>query len=373
LKDVRRTGHLPSLGRIGTVERVTTLAAVRGVLPPHRYAQAELTELFADLCLPEADSRRIARRLHGSARVATRHLALPIERYAELDGFTAANDAFLTVATDLGCDAVLGALDDAGLEPQDVDLIMSTTVTGVAVPSLEARIAARIGLRPDVKRVPTLGLGCLAGAAGVARLHDFLRGASDSVAVLVSVELCSLTVQRGDPSAANMVASGLFGDGAAAVVAVGPAHPNASGGPHVVDTRSHLYPDTDRAMGWDVGSTGMKIVLGAEVPQLVEQYLAADVDQLLSPHGLRSTDVARWICHPGGPKVIEAIQTALDLDEDDLAMTWQSLNRIGNLSSASVLHVLQDTLAQRPAGTGDWGVLMAMGPGFCSELVLLQW
>lgn len=355
------------------MKRVTTVAAVRGVLPPHRYPQDQLTELFAQMCLPDTDSRALVHRLHSSARVATRHLALPIEQYADLDSFTDANDAFLSVAVQLGSDAVVQALDDAGLKPTDVDLIMSTTVTGIAVPSIEARIAGRIGMRPDVKRVPMLGLGCLAGAAGVARLHDFLLGAPDSVAVLVSVELCSLTVQRGDPSAANMVASGLFGDGAAAVVAVGSAHPKASRGPRVVDTQSHLYPDTDRAMGWDVGSTGMKIVLGAEVPELVEQYLADDVEQLLSMHGLKTTDIARWICHPGGPKVIEAIQTALDLNEDDLAITWKSLNKIGNLSSASVLHVFQDTLAQRPAAAGDWAIVMAMGPGFCSELVLLQW
>lgn len=349
------------------------MAAVHGVLPEHRYPQERLTELFADLCLPSSDSHNLARRLHGSARVATRHLALPIEQYAELDGFTAANEAFLPVAVDLGGKAVLGALADAGLGPGDVDLIVSTTVTGIAVPSLEARIAARIGLRPDVKRIPMLGLGCLAGAAGISRLHDFLLGSPSSVAVLVSVELCSLTVQRSDPSAANIVASGLFGDGAAAVVSVGSQHPLAASGPRVIDTLSHLYPDTERAMGWDVGSTGLKIVLGAEVPELVEKYLADDVDQLLSSHGLATSDISRWICHPGGPKVIEAIQSVLGVSEDDLAMTWRSLNTIGNLSSASVLHVFKDTLAQRPSRPGDWGVLMAMGPGFCSELVLLRW
>ncbi|MDT4905697.1 MAG: alkylresorcinol/alkylpyrone synthase [Pseudonocardiales bacterium] len=355
------------------MDNETTVAAVHGVLPEHCYPQQRLTELFAQLCLPGADSQKLAHRVHGSARVATRHLALPIERYAELDGFTAANEAFLPVAVELGSRAVLGALADAGLDPGDVDLIMSTTVTGIAVPSLEARIAARIGLRPDVKRVPMFGLGCLAGAAGIARLHDFLLGAPTSVAVLVSVELCSLTVQRGDPSAANIVASGLFGDGAAAVVSVGSQHPLAASGPRVVDTLSHLYPDTERAMGWDVGSTGLKIVLGAEVPDLVEKYLADDVDQLLRAHGLGVSDISRWICHPGGPKVIDAIQSVLALNEDDLAMTWRSLNAIGNLSSASVLHVLKNTLAQRPSSSGDWGVLMAMGPGFCSELVLLRW
>ncbi len=347
--------------------------AVHGELPPHRYPQAQLTDLFSRLCLPESASRAVVDRLHDSAQVATRHLALPIERYAELDGFTAANDAFLSVAVDLGCDAVLGALAAAGLEPADVDLVVSTTVTGIAVPSLDSRIAARIGMRPDVKRIPMLGLGCLAGAAGVARLHDFLRGWPNAVAVLVSVELCSLTVQRQDPSVANMIASGLFGDGAAAVVAVGAEHPRAADGPRVVDTVSHLYPDSERAMGWDVGNTGFKIVLGAEVPDLVQTYLAEDVKGFLSQHGLVVDDIARWISHPGGPKVIEAIQSVLGLDADDLALTWRSLNRIGNLSSASVLHVFADTLAERPAAAGDWGVVMAMGPGFCAELVLLQW
>jgi alkylresorcinol/alkylpyrone synthase len=352
---------------------VSSLVAVHGVLPSYRYAQAELTESFGRLCLPDARTRALAARFHGNAGVSTRHLALPLADYPELDTFTKANNAFVRVAVDLGAEAVAGALAEAGLDVGDVDLIMSTTVTGVAVPSLDARIAARLHLRPDVKRLPMLGLGCMAGAAGIARLHDLLAGAPDAVAVLVSVELCSLTVQRDDPTAANMIASGLFGDGAAAVVMVGANHPLADRGPKIIDTRSHLYPDTDRAMGWDVGSTGLKIVLGAEVPELVETYLGEDVRSLLLEHDLKLEDVDRWISHPGGPKVIEAIESVLDLDQYALALTWKSLREVGNMSSTSVLHILRDTLAERPGQSGQWGVLMAMGPGFASELVLLQW
>jgi alkylresorcinol/alkylpyrone synthase len=329
-----------------------------------------LTDLFVRLCPPEGTDS-LVRRLHSNAQVATRHLALPIERYAQLGGFTAANDAFIDVGVELGAQAVTGALTSAGIAADDVDLIMSTTVTGIAVPSLEARIAARLGFRPDVKRIPIMGLGCVAGAAGIARAHDYLRGHADGVVVFVAVELCSLTIQRNDPTVANLVASGLFGDGAAAVVLVGDERRPA--GPAVIATRSHLYPDTETAMGWHVGDSGLKVVLGVEVPELVRTYLAGDVKSLLAEHGLAIEDISAWICHPGGPKVIDTIESVLGLDSAALALTRQSLHDIGNLSSASVLHVLRDTLEQHPPAADGWAVLMAMGPGFCSELVLLRW
>jgi alkylresorcinol/alkylpyrone synthase len=354
---------------------VTTLAAVNGVLPAHRYDQHELTALFAELCLGGEADLALVTRLHANAEVSTRHLALPLEQYPALRDFGASNDAYIEVAVELGAQAIAGALEQAGLQARDVDMVISTTVTGVAAPSIEARIAERIGLRPDVRRVPIFGLGCVAGAAGLGRLHDYLLGHPDHIGVLLSVELCSLTVQRDDRSMANLVASGLFGDGASAVIGVGGDRAERVGatGPKVLDSRSHLYPDTLRTMGWDIGSGGMKIVLDAEVPRLVHKYLGDDVRALLGDHGLACTDVTAWVSHPGGPKVIDAIQDALQLPAEALALTWQSLAAVGNLSSSSVLHVLRDTLEQRPPPPGTPGVLMAMGPGFCSEIVLLDW
>ncbi len=352
------------------------IAAVGRALPPHFYDQDTLLAALRDRWTARLFNPERLTRLHQNVLVGGRHLALPIDEYAGLTTWGKANDAWIRVAQEVGGAAVLDALHRAGLAVGDVSALLFVTVTGVATPSIDARLMNRLRLPADTKRLPIFGLGCVAGAAGIARAADYVRAFPDQVAVLLSVELCSLTLQPQDLSIPNLIASGLFGDGAAAVAMVGEGRAAACGGaagPTVVATRSVFYPDSERVMGWDISQDGFRIVLSADVPQVVRQFLRHDVDAFLASHGLARADIASWVCHPGGPKVLEAMEDALELPAGALEVTWKSLREVGNISSTSVLLVLADTIDHHRPPPGSWGMLLAMGPGFCSELVLLRW
>jgi len=220
-------------------------------------------------------------------------------------------------------------------------------------------------------------LGCVAGVAGLARVHDYLKAWPTHAAVLLSVELCSLTLQLDDLSPESIIASTLFGDGSAAVLCVGDQHPLVTRSLlETLFSKSRLYPNSRHIMGWDVGSHGFKILLDPGVPQLVRDYFADDVRRFLAERGLQCSDIHSWISHPGGPKVLQAISSSLDLPEDALAVSREQLAKLGNLSSASVLSILKETIQRRASGsatTGEYALMMAMGPGFCSEQVLCRW
>lgn len=354
------------------------IASVGKALPRHYYDQQQLLDALRELWVLRHYNPERLERMHRNVLVGGRHLALPLEAYSQLSTWGEANDAWIAVAQEVGEQAVRDALQRAGLEPHDVDALIFVTVTGVATPSIDARLVNRLGLKPQVKRLPIFGLGCVAGTAGVARAADYVRAFPRQVAVLLSVELCSLTLQREDLSIPNLIASGLFGDGAAAAVVVGAEHPVASHAcPAIVDSRSVFYPDTEDVMGWKISERGFQIVLSADVPKVTREFLRRDVDAFLAEHDLTRDDIGCWVCHPGGPKVLEAMQAALELPAEALDVTWRQLREVGNLSSTSVLLVLRETLQRHQSGEeplepGTYGLMLAMGPGFCSELVLLR-
>ncbi|MBI3504277.1 MAG: type III polyketide synthase [Proteobacteria bacterium] len=347
------------------------IRAVTRALPPHFVDQETLIGALRDAWAEKHFNVDRLEELHRAVGVGGRYLAVPIDEYRALTTFRARNDAWVSAAVDFGEIATRGALDAAGLEPGDIDHICFVTVTGLATPSIDARLVNRIGFRTDITRTPIFGLGCVAGAAGTARVSDVLRAWPRRRALLLSVELCSLTLQRDDVSVANIIASGLFGDGAAALVMEGGEV--GAEGPQVVATASVFYPDTERVMGWDFVDTGFKVVLSAAVPDVVRQHIRGDVDDFLRAHQLTRDDITHWVAHTGGPRVLKAFEEALELPDRALERSWRSLHEVGNLSSASVLFVLSDLLASGEPRAGDLGLMIAMGPGFCAELVLLRW
>jgi alkylresorcinol/alkylpyrone synthase len=347
------------------------IAGVGRAFPEHYYPQAILSEAFKKHWAKKHFNLDRLDQLHQNVLVDGRHLALTLEEYESLDSFTASNDAFIRVAIDVGARAIENVLQASGLAIEDVSHLIFVSTTGIATPSVDARIANRLGLRSDIKRTPLFGLGCVAGAVGITRAADYLRAYPGEAALLLSVELCSLTLQRRDLSIPNIIATGLFGDGAAAVALVGAER--EAPGPRVVASQSIFYRDTERVMGWDITADGFSVVLSAEIPNLVKREMRRDVDRFLESRGLTLADIEVFVCHPGGPKILEAFQESLGVSEQALALTWDTLKRVGNLSSASVLLVLDDTLRTKSPPPGAYGLLMAMGPGFCSELVLLQW
>lgn len=352
------------------------IASVGAAFPPNYYDQDELIAAFREHWGKRHKNLDRIEKLHRNVLVGGRHLALPMEDYDQLTTWGAANDSWIRVAQQVGEDAVRDAVGRSGVPWDRIGAFFSVTVTGVATPSLEARLLNRIPeLSRSTKRIPIFGLGCVAGAAGVSRAADYVRAFPDQAALLLSVELCSLTLQRDDLSIPNLISSGLFGDGGACAVLVGDQLAEELGldGPTVVGTRSVFYDDTERVMGWDISETGFKIVLSADVPRVVAENLRGDVDGFLADHGLTRSDITSYVCHPGGPKVLLAFEDALEIPRSALQVTWDSLMRVGNLSSSSVLMVLRETMADHRPEPGSMGLMLAMGPAFCSEAVLLRW
>ena len=390
-----------------------SIVATAAGLPAYRYPQAELTERVQALWAGAGVNLDRVASLHANTTIEARYTVEPLARYAEMAGWADLNRAYLRDATDLAEQALVSLLDQVDLGFEDVAHLAVFSTTGVAVPSLDARLMNRLPFAPTLKRTPVYGLGCAAGAAGVARVADYLVGHPTEAAVAVTVETCSLTLHPRDTSVANLIATGLFGDAAAAVLLVGDGHPlagqNASAGrpaplataassgdgaavdlddvavrsggaapggapgPRVVASRSVFFPGTERHMGWDVTDAGMQIVLSGDVPRTAREALRPHVEAFLAEHGLEVCDVGRWLCHPGGPKVVDAIEGGLGLAPGRLDDTRDLLRRVGNVSSASVLLLLDEAMRTAAEQAGTWGLMLAMGPGFGAELVLLRW
>lgn len=340
-------------------------------LPEHAYGQEAVTGALKSIWQSELSNPETLDRLHARCGVEQRYFTLPLETYPTLKTWGQSNDVWIKTAQELGETAIRSAITPAGIDPKEIAAIFFVSITGICSPSIDAKLVNRMKLSRNIKRIPIFGLGCVAGAAGLSRAADYVRAFPDQIAVVLSVELCSLTWQNGDLSMANLISTGLFGDGAAAVIVAGKE--TRFKGPEILATKSTFYSNTEDTMGWAVSENGFRIVLSPDVPLVIKENLRKDADSFLQEFGLTRKDISSWIIHTGGPKVLEAIADALELPEKSLEASWECLRRVGNLSSASVLMVLEDVLQNRRGAPGTYSVLAAMGPGFCSELLLIRW
>jgi alkylresorcinol/alkylpyrone synthase len=347
------------------------IASAASAFPEHYYPQAFLLEQLKAYWGDRLKNPTMLARLHRNVAVEGRYLCMSYEKYNDVNTWGQANDIWIRVAQELGEQALCRALHHSGLDASALGALFFTSVTGISSPSIDALLVNRMKLPRNIKRVPIFGLGCVAGAAGIARCADYVRGYPSQAAALVSVELCSLTIQRENLSVANLISSGLFADGSAAVVVTG--KDVEANGPEILATQSVFYPQTEEMMGWQVSEKGFNITLSPEVPTLIRENLGKNMDEFLAEHDLKRGDIGSWVLHTGGPKVLEATAAALDLHDGQLDASWDCLKKVGNLSSASVLVVLEDVMRNRRPEPGTLGILAAMGPGFCSELLLLRW
>lgn len=350
------------------------LVALERFVPPHRHAQ-ETVAGWVRAWLTEGGAPDSARLLKVYARsgVAARGSVLPLEEVFFPGDFETQNDRYIEHARAAAIDVARRALASAGLAPAGVDLIVSVSCTGFAIPALDAYMADALGLGPRLARLPLTESGCAGGVVGLARAADFLRAHPERAALLVAVELSSLTFQRWDRSAANVVSTAIFGDGGAAAVLVGPGHPLAGRAlARLGDCESVFFPGTTHLMGFRLRNPGLQIVLDRGLAAFVRREIAPTVDAFLRARGLTRGDLRRFILHPGGRRVVEAMRERLGLGDDDLAATETVLSEHGNMSSVTVLFVLDEVLRRRRPPSGALGLLGAFGPGFGAELALVE-
>jgi alkylresorcinol/alkylpyrone synthase len=345
------------------------LMAVATAVPPYHVDQTDAksfaTRIFGSRL---SDFDRLLP-LFDNTGIETRYFSKPLEWFGEDHSLAEKNDIYIRSATELGAAASRRVMEQSGIAPDQIDYIIYVNTTGLATPSIDARLMNILKLRPYIRRTPIWGLGCAGGAAGLSHAYHYLLGHPTHRVLVVAVELCGLTFIHDDYSKSNLVASALFGEGAAAVLLCGDQV--SATGLEIVDTQSTFYPDSLNVMGWNIVSRGLQVVFDKRIPDIVAEHAAGELDEFLKRHHLNRDDVRHYLYHPGGMKVVEAYEAAYGVNGDHFALPHEVLRRYGNMSSVTVLFVIAEYLAKYGFGRTGYGMISALGPGFCSEALLV--
>jgi alkylresorcinol/alkylpyrone synthase len=346
------------------------IEAVGCALPPYKLTQTQIREFvqlhFSQAPLPVDKLLEV----FANAEIEERYFSVPMEWYREEKSFEEKNQTYINSCCTLGEDCARKCLSAAGVKPQEIDYIIFVSTTGLATPSIDARLINQLQMRSDIKRTPVWGLGCAGGAAGISQAFHYLLGHPRERVLLVAIELCGLTFQQNDFSRSNFVATALFGEGAAAVLLSGDQI--TSKGLEILATRSTFWPDSLDIMGWNLMNSGLQVVFSQSIPHIVETRARENLEKFLGDNDLLMSDIQHFILHPGGAKVIDAYEKALGAGNGELSVCRDVLRRYGNMSSVSVLFVLSEHMRTNRLGTGEYGIISALGPGFCSENILIK-
>jgi alkylresorcinol/alkylpyrone synthase len=345
--------------------RPCSLLSLATAVPPHVIEQSDAKILARDAF---GGKKALFDRLAGvfdNAGIAKRHLVAPPNWYAASHGWQDRNAVYLEAADSLFVEAARAAIEKADLRPEQIDGVVTVSTTGIATPSLDARASDKVGFRPDIRRVPIFGLGCAGGVNGLSVAARLAAAEPGSNWLFVTVETCSISIRLDSDDPAAVVATALFGDGAAAAVVTSGEHSLA----RIIDSAEKLWPDTLRIMGWDVEDPGLAVVFDRAIPPFVEAGLAQAVDEICASMGVDRKHIDRFCCHPGGVKVIDAIETALDLNQGALHLEREVLRDYGNMSAPTVLFVLERLLR---LGLPERVMMTAFGPGFTCGAMLLE-
>ncbi|MBY6035641.1 type III polyketide synthase [Fictibacillus nanhaiensis] len=355
------------------------IAAVETVNPPHKLSQDE-TMQFAKNLFQDAfsDIERLLK-VFQNGEISSRYFVMPIEWFKEKRSFEEKNDLYIDFATNLGADCIqkcIGPPKDSFIPYEEIDAIFFISSSGISTPSIEARIMNMLPFSPHTKRIPIWGLGCAGGASGFSRAFDYCKAYPKSNVLVLSVELCSLTFQHEDLSKSNLVGTSLFADGVACALICGDesraGKESASLKPYIKDTMSTLKPHSEDVMGWEVKNTGLYVVFSRDIPNVIRTWLKPNVDEFLNRNRLTGEQIDHFIAHPGGKKVLQAYTDALGLPLSKTDISKDVLMTNGNMSSATVFYVLKKFM-ESDVKEGDLGIMAALGPGFSSELLLVEW
>ncbi|PSL40432.1 15-methylpalmitoyl-4-hydroxy-2-pyrone synthase [Planomicrobium soli] len=311
-------------------------------------------------------------RVFGNGQIEGRYFAAPPEWFEKEHGLEEKNQRYVEEAVRMGSRAVSRCLEESGVQKDEIDAFIFVSSSGMSTPTIDARIMNELRLPPHIKRIPLWGLGCAGGASGISRAHDYCRAYPDAKVLVLCIELCSLTFQRSDTSKSNLIGTSLFADGAACALVTGERAQISGAGFFIKETQSTLMQDSEDVMGWDVKDQGLHVVFSRDIPKIIEKWLKPNVDLFLEKIGKTSSDIIHFVAHPGGKKVLAAYEKSLGISNEKTDISRNVLANYGNMSSPTVLYVLKEFIEQQP-NRGEEGLLTALGPGFSSEMLWLEW